>query len=307
MRWLTDCSPATVAEAVRMVAPQLGGASIELSAKLEQGDPLWSSSTAIVGGQFIAKFAWSRPAAWRLAHEIGVLTALAREPGVPFLPVVVAAGSDPLLLITRRVPGRSLFEVVHSIEQDSAGRQLAGFLAVLHAPASRERVEAAIGRLPEACRGPQHPAATRDLRDRLGRWIRPDQRRTLTAWCEWVDATLAPPRPSVLVHADLHGDNQVWTGDKLRLVVDFETVSAAEPEYDLRAIPTVELLTATMHHYHRLTGRRLAIDRVTAWHVRTALGDALWHSEAGRPLPDGRTPSAWIDELTTRFEKLGSG
>jgi thiamine kinase-like enzyme len=111
------------------------------------------------------------------------------------------------------------------------------------------------------------------------------------------------------VHADLHGDNQVWTGDRLRLVVDFETVSAAEPEYDLRALPAtgpgVELFTATARHYEHRTGRRLAVDRVMAWHLRTALGDALWRSEAGIPLPDHRTPAAWSDDLATRFRELG--
>jgi len=59
------------------------------------------------------KFAWSRPAALRLAHEIGVLTALAREPPVPFLPEVEASSTDP---------------------PDRAGQQLACFLAALHHP-----------------------------------------------------------------------------------------------------------------------------------------------------------------------------
>ena len=31
----------------------------------------------------------------------------------------------------------------------------------------------------------------------------------------------------MLVHADLHDDNQVWADGKLQIVVDFETVSAA--------------------------------------------------------------------------------
>jgi aminoglycoside phosphotransferase (APT) family kinase protein len=48
------------------------------------------------------------------------------------------------------------------------------------------------------------------------------------AWCDWADATLADLHPTVLVHADLHGDNQVWKHDRLRLVVDFETASVAE-------------------------------------------------------------------------------
>jgi aminoglycoside phosphotransferase (APT) family kinase protein len=115
----------------------------------------------------------------------------------------------------------------------------------------------------------------------------------------------------VLVHADLHGDNQVWERDELRLVLDYETASTADPEYDLRALPGtgpgVELLAATIHHYERLTGRRLAADRAMAWHLRSALRDVVWRSEAGLPLPDHRTPEAWIDDLAARFAALGIG
>ena len=95
-----------------------------------------------VGDRFFVKFAWSRPAALRLAREIGVLTALAREPKVPFLPEVVASSADPLLMITRRVPGTSLFEVA-VIDPDHAARQLVRFLAAVHHPAARQRAEAA--------------------------------------------------------------------------------------------------------------------------------------------------------------------
>ena len=115
-------------------------------------------------------------------------------------------------------------------------------------------------------------------------------------WCDWADAVLASPGPAVLVHGDLHGDNQVWDRDELRLVVDFETIGAAEPEYELRTFPGpgmgpgVELLTAVMRHYQQVTGRQLSADRVMAWHLRSALGDALWRSEAGIPLADHRTP-----------------
>ena len=42
-----------------------------------------------------------------------------------------------------------------------------------------------------------------------------------------------------------------------------------------------------------------------AWHLRTALGDALWRSEAGVPLPDHRTPADWIGDLAARFWQLG--
>ena len=146
---------------------------IEMPSRIVEEDPLWWSSTAVVDEQFVAKFAWSRPAALRVAHEIGVLTALARPPSVPFLPEVVAWSTDPLLLMTRRVPGVPLFEVIHSIDRDHAGNQLAEFLAALHQPATRVRVEAANGPLPDAHHGPQHPASTQVLRDRLGVWFGP--------------------------------------------------------------------------------------------------------------------------------------
>jgi hypothetical protein len=96
-------------------------------------------------------------------------------------------------------------------------------------------------------------------------------------------------------------------------VVDFETAGAAEPEYDLRTFPGpgtgpgVDLLTAVMHHYEQITGRQLSTDKVMARHLRTALGDALWRSEAGIPLPDHRTPPEWVEDMTTRFSALNIG
>ena len=85
----------------------------------------------------------------------------------------------------------------------------------------------------------------------------------------------------------VHGDNQVWDHDELRLVVDFENIGATEPEYELRAFPGpgmgpgLELLTALIRHYQQLTGRQLSADRMMAWHLRQALGDVLWRSELG--------------------------
>ncbi|RLK58502.1 hypothetical protein [Actinokineospora cianjurensis] len=57
--------------------------------------------------------------------------------------------------------------------------------------------------------------------------------------------------------------------------MDFETASAAEPEYDLRAFPDVEVLTATVRHYERLSGQVLSIDRIMAWHLRATRFAAL--------------------------------
>ena len=308
MKWLAECSAEALGAALRVVMPELSGCSITIPGLTTEWDPVWHSSSAAVGEQFIAKFAWSRPAALRLAREIGVLTVLAREPAVPFLPEVAASSMDPLLLVTKRVPGTSLFDVVGSIDRDRAGRQLACFLAALHQPAALERAEAAVNKLT----GPELPPATTVvLRDRFTRLVRPSQRRNVARWCDWADAVLACPGPAVLVHGDLHGDNQVWQGDELRLVVDFETIGAAEPEYDLRTFPGpdmgpgLELLTAVLRHYQQLTGRQLSAARVMAWHLRNALGDALWRTEAGIPLADHRTPPEWVDDVAARFSAIG--
>jgi hypothetical protein len=60
-----------------------------------------------------------------------------------------------------------------------------------------------------------------------------------------------------------------------------------------------------MQHYQHVTGRQLSADRIMAWHLRQALYDALWHSEAGIPLNDHRTPSQWVEDLAARFSALG--
>jgi hypothetical protein len=102
MRWLAECTASAVREALSVVAPQFDGCDVTVPDPAAEGDPVWWSSSALVGDDLIAKFAWSRPAALRLAREIGVLIALASEPPVPFLPEVIASSADPLLLMSRR-------------------------------------------------------------------------------------------------------------------------------------------------------------------------------------------------------------
>src|SRR5262249_17731645 len=260
--------------------------------------PEAAASAPVADGRFLVKFAWSRPAAGRLAIEIGILAALGRAPRVPFLPEVVASSTDPVLLVTRLVPGASLFEVIDSIDREHAGRQLARFLAALHHPAARQRAGAAVGKLRAAPLPPATPAA---LRERFAPLARPGQRQIIMSWCDWADAVLASPGPAVLVHGDLHGDNQVWDQGELRLVVDLETAGAAEPANDLRTFPGPAMGPGV----ELLTGRQLSANRVMAWHLRAALGDALWRSEAGIPLADHRTPPDWVDDLAARFSMLG--
>jgi len=308
VRWLAEGSDAALAGALREVAPELTGYPIVIPGGVDVGpDPRWWASSAFLGMEFVAKFAWSHTAALRVRHEIGVLAAL--PPVVPYLPEVVVGSTDPLLLVTRRVPGTSLFAVADSIDRDHAGRQLARFLAALQHPSARARVEAEIGPLSAA----RLPAATEVLRDRFAAWVNPSRYRSVRRWCGWADAVLAagPPGPAVLVHADLHGNNQVWDRGELRLVVDFETVGVAEPECDLSSFPGpglgpgVELLTAVVRDYQQLTGRPLSVQRIMAWHVRHALGDVLWRTDAGIHLADHRTPPDWVDDLAARFAALG--
>jgi aminoglycoside phosphotransferase (APT) family kinase protein len=305
-RWLSGPSQAAVKEALRAVAPELSGLPLDIRDLTGQDDPVWQMTTAALGEDFIVKFAWSEAAARFVLHQISVLRALAREPTVPFLPEVVASGTDPLILVTRRVRGSSLFMVVDSINRDYAGMQLARFLAALHGDEARQRVEVVTGRVPA-----WYPlATTRALRERFGRWVTPEQQRDVVHWCDWADEILAVPRPRVLVHGDLHGDNQVWDGGELKAVLDFENVGEGEPEYDLRAFPGpgmgpgLELLTAVMRHYERIAGRELSVERIMAWHIRQALGDVLWRSEAGIPLPDHRTPGEWVADIAARFRSL---
>jgi hypothetical protein len=67
----------------------------------------------------------------------------------------------------------------------------------------------------------------------------------------------------------------------------------------------VELLSHLVRHYQQVTSRPLALERIMAWHVRHALGDVLWRTDAGIHLADHRTPPDWIDDLAARFAALG--
>jgi hypothetical protein len=178
-------------------------------------------------------------------------------------------------------------------------------------PAARSGVLRAVAEAAGPLQKPAAHATTDTLRARFGVLVRPDQRDRVLAWCDWADTVLMADGRTVLVHGDFHGDNHLWDSEtlRLRLVIDLETVGTGEPEFDLRCLPGdcgIELFTATVAHYEKLTGTKLDVDRIMAWHLRTVLGDALWRSEAGIPLPDKRTPVQWVDDLTARFTALGT-
>jgi aminoglycoside phosphotransferase (APT) family kinase protein len=226
------------------------------------------------------------------------------------LPEVVTVSRAPAMLVLRWEPAAPFFEVRRLIgpaERGRVARDLAAVLVQLHDPGVLRSVAEAAGPLPE----PTAHATTDTLRARFGALVRPDQRDRVLSWCDWADRALAAPGRTVLVHGDFHGDNHLWDREtlRLRLVVDLETVGTGEPEFDLRCLPGdcgIELFTATVAHYEKLTDTTLDMDRIMAWHLRTVLGDALWRAEAGIPLPDKRTPAQWVDDLTTRFAVLGS-
>jgi aminoglycoside phosphotransferase (APT) family kinase protein len=308
--WLAEPTVHALRAALRTVAPDLAASTIVPRGLEPDDDPMWCGASAVADGRFVVKFAWARPPALRILHQARVLDALrTAAPRLP-LPDVVAVSRDPALLILRRVPAVPFFgvrQLIGPAERDAAARDLATALARLHDPAVLRAVGEAVGPLPE----PAAHATTDMLRARFGALVRRDQRDRVMSWCDWADTALAAAGRTVLVHGDFHGDNHLWDRDtlRLRLVVDLETVGTGEPEFDLRCLPGdcgIELFTAIVAHYEKLTGTTLDVDRIMAWHLRTVLGDALWRAEAGIPLPDRRTPVQWVDDLAARFAALGT-
>lgn len=222
-------------------------------------------------------------------------------------------GVDPVVVVTRLVAGQPLeygdCGSLDAADTARVGGELGRFLAHLHAPATLEALRAR----DIALSVPKPQADTDRIRTGLAPLVDPRRAEQVAAYCDWTDTVLAAPRvhPDVLVHGDLHGHNQVWTTADwtLRLVVDFETAGAAEPEFDFRYLPgqspTLDLLLATTEVYERETGRSADLARVMAWNVQTVLGDALWRTEAGIGLPGGGTPTQWVDELGQRLRALG--
>jgi len=312
LSWLGEPTVAALRIALRAVEQDLADATIVPRGFEPSDDPRGCKASAVVGGRFVVKFAWSRPAALRVLHQARILDALrAAAPWLP-LPPVVAVSRDPVMLVLRWVSATPFFQVRHLIGpavRNQVAHDLATVLAGLHDPRVLRAVAAASGPPPVPA---AYPTATTDtLRARFGALVRPEQGDRVLTWCDWADTVLTAPGRTVLVHGDFHGDNHLWDPDtlRLRLVIDLETADTGEPEFDLRCLPGdcgMELFTATVACYERLTGTRLDMNRIMAWHLRTILGDALWRTEAGIPLPDRRTPQQWVDDLNARFTALGT-
>jgi aminoglycoside phosphotransferase (APT) family kinase protein len=318
--WFGAWSVESFRDVLRRAAPGLSDYAIVLDGPIDTTRSKWAAGSAVIGGEFLAKFALSRQTAERLWHEARVLRLLGELPefGVP---EVVAASRDPVFFATRLIAGGVplSYDLVGAAipgRVDEIGAELAAFLSNLHRPEILALASDVVGR-PVRAPDPGPQATTHELRTRLIPLIRSDQVDRVYRWCAWVDEMLSCSGEPVFVHGDFHGYNLLWDQRRfrLRLVADFETSGAAEAEYDLRVIPAlgpgVDLLIATTAHYARRTGKHLSLDRIMAWHIRTTLGDALWRNEAGLPLllprPGGGTPSDYVDELNDRLDTLRVG
>ena len=312
--WLRDASEGSLRAALRAGVPRLAELPIRINEHLPSSNPLWWSATAFIDERFVVKYAWSEIRAARLWRE-GILMERLRalEPAMP-LPEVVAVASTPVLVVTRRVRGDPLsWEWASGLAPshlDEVADQLAGFLVRLHRHTDADLLADLIAVTPT----PQ--ADTGLVRRGFLRMVDERRQALVLRWCEWVDDVLDGDAPGVgggLVHGDLHGYNQIWdrTTSTLKAVVDFEETGIADPNFDFRYLPgnaqSLDLVRAVMQAYERVSGRRLDIERVMAWHVLTVLGDALWRTEAGVELPGGGTPTSWVDELASRLDALRLG
>lgn len=308
--WLADGTEQSLRAAMAACAPQLADLPIRINAWHAQSNPLWWSSSAVIDERFVVKFAWSEIRAIRLWREGMVLERLwSLEPSLP-TPELVVLSKDPALVVTRLVAGVPLSwewaSGMSAQETTEVAQQIAAFLVRLHGA----DIDHLLGDLPEV-----HPAAQADtetLRRRFPRLIDAGRAASVTRWCDWVDRVLdeRPELPDVLVHGDLHGYNQVWDPATASLiaVVDFEASGVADRHFDLRYLPSnargPELVLAVVDAYDRLSGQRLEIERVMTWHVLTALGDALWRTEAGVALPGGGTATSYVDALRVMLATL---
>jgi aminoglycoside phosphotransferase (APT) family kinase protein len=309
--WLPDGSEESLRYALEVCAPELADLPLRINPWHAASNPLWWSSSAVIDDRFVVKFAWSEIRAGRLWREGMVLERLRSQEPLLALPELVVLSREPALVVTRRVEGESLgWEWVSSLgdeEMTEVARELATFLVQLHGVPPG----AVIGDLPVI--SPTAQADTETLRRRFISLVDENRGQSVLRWCEWVDDVFdsrRTPLPEVLVHGDLHGYNQVWdrASASLLVVVDFEESGIADPHFDLRYIPGnfdgPELVLAIMAVYEQLSGRRLSVERVMAWHVLTALGDAMWRTEAGVALPDGGTATTYVDRLSVELGAL---
>lgn len=105
---MSDASGAALRSALVKAVPALSDQPLRLNERAPSSNPLWWSASAVVGNQFVVKYAWSEVRAVRLWREGVLLDRLsAQSPGLP-VPELVALVEDPALVVTRLVPGSPL-------------------------------------------------------------------------------------------------------------------------------------------------------------------------------------------------------
>ncbi len=298
---------ASLRAALTAVAPSLADAEMRLNDRVVTDNAEFFQGSAVVGGAYVVKFAWSEAPARRLEHEAAVLTVLgSREPPLP-VPELVASSSAPAILVTRCVAGRAVGQAELA---DLASRRLADdlgrFLAALHRPVVLQAVLDAGVAAPR----PEPQASTDSIRIGLPKLIAPEHVPEMQRLCDFADEILVEPGGTSLLHGDLHVFNLLCMpgSGRLCLVADFEQASVGDPAFDFRylpgSIPSPAFFHEVVASYEASAGGTVDPRRVLAWHVRTVLGDALWRSEAGVPLPGGGTPSSQVTDLENCFEAL---
>jgi aminoglycoside phosphotransferase (APT) family kinase protein len=301
--WIDGLSASAVSDAVRAVFPDLAGAPVELHVELEQIDPIWHRGTAWLGQTHVVKFAWSAEAALDLARERVAMLALGGTRFARWMPTVEATSERLLLIVTRRVEGEPCWGEI--LRDPNIAGDVATALTDLHDP----RVLSAIRNEGIEPPAPTPQANTDVIRSHLDRYLSPSHLSLVRRWCDWTDRVQATSTGKrVILHGDLHGYNLLVRDGRLRCVLDYDAISVGDHHYDLRYLPGlgsgIEFLVAVVHEYERRTGRAVEPAPLLAWHIRTVLGDALWRSEAGVPLPDGGTVHEWVEALELRIARL---
>jgi aminoglycoside phosphotransferase (APT) family kinase protein len=216
---------------------------------------------------------------------------------------------DPVLLVYQLVPGSPItYEAISQFGPNKKRRlasSLALVLAALHSPATRRVITSSRIELPS----PTPQADTSAIRARLCPTLDSRDAVRVLGWCDWVDSVQAEATADVVLHGDFHGYNLIIDESaEVRAVLDLEEMSLGDLHYDFRYLPaqesSIELFRLVATAYEGLTGTRLEIQRVMAWHIRTVLGDALWRGEAKVPLPGGGTVEHWIEHLAAKLAAL---
>ena len=313
--WLSEYSEPALRAAVRAAAPHLADLPITLQGAPDLINSTFASGRATVGERMFAKFALSERTAVRIWREAQAIELLGNELGLA-VPKLIAASPNPAFVLTELVSGGAplSYRTVTAASPDrivQLAAQLASFLSQLHAADTLARVCERLDSLPRLPEQDLH-VSTDELRARFTTMTEPHQRSMVIRWCDWVDSQLASPAGTVFVHGDLHPYNQLWDLDEPRLlaVMDFETSGLSEPEFDFRVLPAfgpgADLLVSTVKRYEATAARKLSLTRIMALHLLNYLGDALWRTEAGIPLPEpGDTPSAYVEQAAGRLAELG--